>query len=111
MDYSSRTNDCVEGLTLVLDAHTDLLADSSIEDDSAGFLVGLTKAEEFPLMGQGTHLLRPGTEHFLSIDAMDTISDSSVKEFLSPEQRNCLFGEEREVTFFLSTSFKIICIF
>ena len=52
-------------------------------------------------MGQGTHLLRPGTEHFLSIDAMDTISDSSVKEFLSPEQRNCLFGEEREVTYFL----------
>ena len=41
-----------KGLTLTLDAHTDLQADKSIEDDFKGFLVGVSKDGEIPLMRQ-----------------------------------------------------------
>ena len=82
------------GLTLILDAHSDQISDGSIEDDSNRFLVGLTKAEEFPLMGQGTKVVRPGYEHFLSLTAVDTISEQGIKS-LKPEKRKCLFPDEK----------------
>ena len=81
-------------LGLILDAHSDLLSDGSIEEDSNRFLVGLTKSEEFPLMGQGTKVLKPGHEHFLSLSAVDTITNERIQTYLKPEKRKCLFPDE-----------------
>ena len=61
-------------------------------------------------MGQGTHLLKPGNEHFLSLSATDTISDSSIKSDLEPEQRNCLFSSERSLKFHTNYSLSA-CLF
>ena len=41
-----------KGLSLVLDAHSDLLSPRSVAEDSNGFLVGLTSPGGFPLMSQ-----------------------------------------------------------
>ena len=86
-----------KGLTLVLDAHSDLLSDRSIGDDSNGFLIGVSKSEEFPLMGQGTKLLKPGFEHFLSLTATDTISDRRIETNLKPKERKCFFPTEKKL--------------
>ena len=99
-----------KGLTLVLDAHSDLLSERSVEDDSNGFLVGLTKSGEFPLMGQGTHLLKPGNEHFLSLTAIDTISDIKVQSYLKPEKRKCYFPHEKNLQFHSNYS-QSACLF
>ena len=88
-----------KGLVLVLDAHSDLLAERSVEEDSKGFLVGITQSGEFPLMGQGAHLLKPGNEHFLSLSAVDTISDGEIKSYLKPAQRKCYFPDEKHLKF------------
>ena len=70
-----------KGLTLILDAHSNLLSESSIEEDSSGFLLGLTKSGEFPLMGQGTKILRPGYEHFVSLSATNAVSERKLHMF------------------------------
>ena len=99
-----------KGLTLILDAHSDLLTDRSVDDDSNGFLIGLSKSEEFPLMGQGTHLLKPGYEHFLSITATDIISDSKIKTYLKPKERKCLFPSEKQLSLHTNYS-QSACLF
>ena len=85
------------GLTLILDAHSDLVSDNSVEEDSNRFLVGLTKSGEFQLMGQGTKVLKPGHEHFLSLTAVDTISDRKIETSLTPEKRKCFFPQEKSL--------------
>ena len=99
-----------KGLTLILDAHTNLLSQSYVEEDSNGFLLGLTKSGEFPLMGQGTKILRPGYEHFISLTATDTVSDRKIQANVRTKKRNCYFTEERGLQFHTNYS-QSACLF
>ena len=99
-----------KGLSLVLDAHSDLLDARSVAEDSNGFLVGLTQSGEFPLMGQGSHLLKPGHEHFLSLTAVDTVADAAIRTGLGPEARKCYFPGERALQFHTNYS-QSACLF
>ena len=99
-----------KGLTLVLDAHSDLLSKSSVGEDSNGFLIGLTQSGEFPLMSQGTKLLKPGNEHFLGLTAVDTISDPQIQTYLSPEKRKCFYPWEKNLQFHSNYS-QSACLF
>ena len=99
-----------KGLSLVLDAHSDLLSARSVAEDSNGFLVGLSQPGQFPLMSQGSHLLRPGMEHFLSISATDTVADPAIESNLQPAARKCYFPSELPLQFHLNYS-QPACLF
>ena len=99
-----------KGLSLVLDAHSDLLSARSVAEDSNGFLVGLSQPGQFPLMSQGSHLLRPGMEHFLSVSAIDTVADAAIKDNLEPAARKCYFPTELPLQFHLNYS-QSACLF
>ena len=99
-----------KGLTLVLDAHTDKLAEKTVSEDFAGFLLTVTKPGEFPLVERRSHILTPGHEHFVSLNAINTISAAGVKSELEPESRNCYFPDEYPLTFHQNYS-QAACLF
>ena len=49
-----------KGLTVVLDAHNDIAAKSSIDDDDQGFVAILTGNRTFPLTFQSGFQIKPG---------------------------------------------------
>ena len=56
---------CDEGLTVILDAHSDIFSAGSVNDDTQGFL-GLVKPRgSFPLTSIGSFDIRPGIFHLL----------------------------------------------
>ena len=95
--------------SLVLDAHQDLLHSASVEEDSARLLVGVSRPGEFPLTSQGSHLVSPGSEHFLALDAVDTAAEAGVAS-LAPAQRACLFPGEQQLLFHRNYS-QAACLF
>ena len=49
-----------KGLTVVLDAHTDILGSSSIDVDNQGFIGTVTSSASFPLTFQDGFQISPG---------------------------------------------------
>ena len=87
-----------KGLSLVLDSHTDLLAAKSVGDDWAGFLVAVAGPDEFPLVERRSYVMRPGSEHFVSLSAVDTVATAGVRK-LETHGRGCYFPEELQLRF------------
>ena len=48
------------GLSVILDAHTDILAEYSITEDFKGFSAIVTPPNDFPLIGQQGFGIKPG---------------------------------------------------
>ena len=85
------------GLTIMLDAHTDLVQDASVSDDSTGFFVAITPQETYPLVNLNSIMLRPGHENYVAITATDVIASDTFKGVLSQEQRRCYYPDEKEL--------------
>jgi hypothetical protein len=49
-----------KGLSLMLDAHSDLIAASSIPDDFRGFLAVIDSRTQYPITSGKSVLIRPG---------------------------------------------------
>jgi hypothetical protein len=49
-----------KGLTLMLDAHSDLIAASSIPDDFEGFLAVIDSRTQYPITSRKSVLIRSG---------------------------------------------------
>ena len=49
-----------KGLSIMLDAHNDLVAASSVPDDYQGFTAVITSRKQFPLTTMKSVLIRPG---------------------------------------------------
>lgn len=58
-----------KGLTLVLDAHTDLIAPGTISDDVQGFYAVVNDPIKYPLINEGSLLLQAGHVTYVSIAA------------------------------------------
>jgi hypothetical protein len=54
-----------KGLTLMLDAHSDLVASNSIPDDFQGFTAVVSSRSQYPVTSGKSVLIRPG--HSVSI--------------------------------------------
>ncbi len=83
------------GLTVVLDAHTDLLSAGSVQIDDTGFLGLLQSSGSFPLATLGTFDIKPGHKNLVAITG--TVVNSSKELYnLNSTARNCLFGTEND---------------
>ena len=59
-----------KGLTLVLDAHTNLIAPGTVNDDIQGFYSLVNGPAKYPLLNEGSKLLQTGHETFVAISAI-----------------------------------------
>ena len=67
------------GLTVVLDAHSNQYAKSSVVDAFDGFMAKVGQKHSYPLMNQEPVILRPGSVNFVAIAATSLRSDESIK--------------------------------
>jgi hypothetical protein len=81
------------GLTVMLDAHTDLLADYSISSDLNGFTALVLPPGDFPLTYFGGFEVKPGHNNLVSLSAIQLEADEDIKD-ISPVKRNCYFPDE-----------------
>ena len=58
-----------KGLTLVLDAHTDMVAANSINADVDGFLASVDASSKYPLTHKKSVWIRPGHSNMVALRA------------------------------------------
>jgi hypothetical protein len=80
----------------MLDAHTDWLTSSSVDEDFQGFVAYVAPGESFPLTFKTGVRLRPGHENMVAIRAVDVRTDPLTKS-INATIRNCLFPDEFEL--------------
>ncbi len=81
------------GLTVMLDAHTDLLAEFSVSSDFKGFTAAVIPRSDFPLMSQRGFEIKPGHTNIVALTAIKIDADEKIRD-LKPDDRKCLFPEE-----------------
>ena len=80
----------------MLDAHTDLLAGSTVPEDFQGFIAVIDSKQQYPLTSRGTVLLRPGMENLVALGATKITPNDSIRS-TEPKKRGCYFPEERQL--------------
>ena len=86
------------GLSLILDAHSDKVASSSISTDIDGFFAIVDSGNHYPMTLRKSTLIRPGHDNMVAIKATKVTSDDRIRTAASPEKRQCLFADERQLT-------------
>ena len=82
-----------KGLFVMLDGHSDLLANTSLQLDylSIGGLISFTGS--FPYMAEEGIEIKPGHHNIISLNALRVDADDSMRS-LDPISRNCRFYDE-----------------
>ena len=60
--------------------------------------VAVAGPDEFPLVERRSYVLRPGSEHFVSLSAVDTVATADIRK-LETHSRGCYFPEELQLRF------------
>jgi len=84
-----------KGLVLILDAHSDWLAPTSMDANFKGFTAFVQSSGSFPLMSQEGLQIKPGYNNIITLTSSIVNADESIKS-LDKQARNCLFPEENE---------------
>ena len=84
-----------KGLTVILDAHSDLFSGGSVGGDTNGFIGLIHPKGSFPLTSAGGFDIRPGHNNIVSISATVVNTEDSIRN-LDPTARNCHFEDENE---------------
>ena len=98
-----------KGLTLILDAHSDQLDFSSINEDFHGFIAMVNGKDIFPITDLNNIKILPGHENFVAISAYDVTGTEDFHHNLSPEERNCYYPNEKDLVLFQNYS-KDACV-
>ena len=85
-----------KGLTLMLDAHSNLLAGGSISDDFTGFIAAVNDKTQFPSTSEQSVLIRPGHSNSVAIQVTKFSASSNIKKYPA-NKRNCYFNDEIEL--------------
>ncbi len=85
-----------KGLTVMLDAHTDLLASGSVDEDFQGFVAYVNAGDKFPLTHQRGIRLRGGHENIVNLKAVDIKTTEDTKT-INAQLRGCYFPDEMEL--------------
>ena len=83
------------GLSVMLDTHTDLLAENSYASDYKGLTAIVLPKGDFPLSYLNEFQVKAGYVNFVSLSATKLKSNEDVKE-IDPEKRNCYFADETQ---------------
>ena len=84
-----------KGLTVIMDAHSDILSAGSVDSSFQGFTGLISNSRCFPLIYQKGFQIRPGFNNLISLTATKVEAQHSLKN-LQPWRRNCLFRDETE---------------
>ena len=82
-----------KGLFVMLDAHSDLFAVTSLEKDYTSFKGLISYSGSFPFMAQESFEISPGHHNFISLTGSVVTADNSMRN-LDPESRKCYFYDE-----------------
>ena len=82
-----------KGLYLMLDAHTDLLSITSMENDYTSFKGLISQKGGFPFMAQEGFEIRPGHNNIISLTATRVDADENMHQ-IDKNSRNCIFYDE-----------------
>ena len=85
-----------KGLKLVLDAHSDMISPGTVFDDFKGFVTVVGAKTNFPITKRQSFLLKAGQENYVSMSAINVISDEAIRS-VSPTKRDCYFHDEYEL--------------
>lgn len=88
-----------KGLTLILDAHTNLLAQSSVNSDFQGFLATVNSNNQFPMTSQKSAFIRPGHYNWVAMKGTKITAEEGIRQAASPEKRACYFEDEKHLEF------------
>ena len=80
----------------MLDAHTDLVAGSTVSEDFQGFIAVIDSKHQYPLTTRKTVLLKPGQENLVSLGATKITPNENIRS-TEPEARGCFFPEEKKL--------------
>lgn len=80
----------------MLDAHTNIVSQSSVPEDYKGFLVVVGSPDEFPLTLAKSLHIRPGHYNAVRLSAMSINSLPNIMD-LKPEERKCYLHHEKEL--------------
>ena len=83
------------GLTVYLDAHTDLVEALSINTDIAGFNAVIAPTSDFPLTSQKGFEVKAGHKNLIALSATKIDADDGIRN-IEPVRRNCRFPDESE---------------
>ena len=93
-----------KGLTLLLDAHTDMLDFSTVNEDFQAFIGMVNAKDVFPVTDHNNIKILPGHENFVAISAFDVKGTDDFRDNLTPESRNCYYPDEKELVLFQNYS-------
>jgi hypothetical protein len=82
-----------KGLLVMLDAHYNLLAPVSVDNDFWGFTGLIHSKDSFPLMLQSGFQIRTGQNNLIALSATKLDAGANLRQ-LSPSERQCLFSDE-----------------
>ena len=68
-----------KGLKLVLDAHSDMISPGTVFDDFKGFVTVVGAKSNFPITKRQSFLLKAGQENYVSMSAINVISDEAIR--------------------------------
>ena len=88
-----------KGLSLVLDAHTNLLAPGSVREDFQGFIAIIGSKTQYPLSEQKNIRIRPGYDNQIAISATNVHATSQLQKSIEPHRRGCYFHDEYKLVF------------
>ena len=86
-----------EGLTVILDAHREIISSGTVFDDFGGFIARVNPKNEFPITSTGSLLIEPGKMTTVSIGVVRVEADNTTLgtiRSLAPTKRDCYFEDE-----------------
>lgn len=84
----------LKGLSLMLDAHSDQVASSSIPDDFQGFTAVVDSRKQYPLTTRKSVMIRPGHSNVVSLGATKVTPNENIRS-TDAKKRNCYFSDEK----------------
>ena len=85
-----------KGLTLLLDAHSNVLSGASIYDDFRGFIAAVNDEKQFPSTSKQPVFIRPGHSNTVSIQVTKFSASPNIRKYPA-NKRNCYFDDEIEL--------------
>ena len=81
------------GLTVVLDAHTDLILEHTINTDFKEITAAIIPPGDFPLTSQNPIKIKPGHNNMIALMATKISSNPDIQNY-NPAKRKCFFEDE-----------------
>ena len=99
-----------EGLTVILDAHSDILSASSVDSNTHGFTGLISSRGSFPQRMLRSFEIKPGHNNLVAVSGTIIESDIELMQ-IAPAARNCYFEWENSLMKIYNNYTQANCLF